>query len=97
LGVLGKLPASAAGAVIEDQLNIRRSHRLACAGAIENDIRHGLSTQHLGRALSHDPTHGIDDVGLTAAIGTDDSNQVAGKLYGGRIDKGFKTRQLDHL
>jgi hypothetical protein len=97
LVVLGVLPARASIAVVEDQLDARRSDRLAPGGAVEDHIGHGLAAQHLGRALAHHPAHGINDIGLAAAVRAHDTDQVARKEHGRRIDKRLEAREPDLL
>src|SRR5690606_19830257 len=79
----GVLAHQAAVGVIEDQLDAGLGHRLAGVGAVEDDVGHRLAAQVLGRAFPHHPAHGIDDVGLSAAIGTDHRRHVAGEMDGG--------------
>jgi hypothetical protein len=45
--------------------------------------------------LTHDPTHGVDDVGLAATVRADDTGQTARKTDRGRIDERFETRDLE--
>src|SRR5690606_25550190 len=66
-------------AVVEDQLDGRLGHRFAGVGAIEDDVGHRLATQVLRRTFAHHPAHGVDDVGLAAAVGPDHRRHVAGK------------------
>ncbi len=95
---LGKgriFPGQGAVGVIEDEFDARLSDRLARIRAVEDDVGHRLATQVLCGALAHDPTHGVDDVGLPTAVGTDDRRHVARKADRGRIDEGFETGEFD--
>ena len=54
---------------------------------------------HLGRAhglvrgLAHDPAHGFDQIGLAAAVRTDDSGQAGFDFEVGRFDEGLEADQ----
>src|SRR5690606_4590044 len=93
----GVLPHQAAVGVVEDQLDAGLGHRLAGVGAVEDDVGHRLAAQVLGRAFTHYPAHGVDDVGLAAAIGADHCRHVAGEVNRGGVDEGFEASQLDAL
>ena len=95
LRVAGVLAGQLAVGVVEHQLDRRRADRLARAGAVEDDVGHRIAAQVLGRDLAHHPAHGVDDVGLAAAVGADDADQVAGEVDGGRVDEGLEPGQLD--
>ena len=81
--------------VVEHQLDRRLADRLARARAVEDDIGHGVATQVLGGQFAHHPAHGIDDIGLAAAVRTDDAGEVAGEGDGGRVDEGLEPGELD--
>ena len=72
-------PADLAVGVVEEQLDGGGADRLACRRAVEDDVRHGLAAQVLGGELAHDPAHGVDDVGLAAAVGPDDAGEITGE------------------
>ena len=76
--------------VIKHQLNTGLANRLAASRAVEDNIRHVLPTQILRRALPHHPTHGVDDIGLAAAVRAYDRAEVGRKIDGGGINEGFK-------
>ncbi len=81
--------------IIEHQFDRRGAQGLARGRAVENDVRHGLAAQMLGRNFAHHPAHRVDDVGLSASIRTHDPGQAARKGYGGRVDKGFEAGNLE--
>src|SRR3569833_1628984 len=68
------LAAEAAVAVVEHQLDEGVAHGFAAGRAIENHVGHGVAAQIFRRAFAHHPAHGIDHVGLAAAVGTDDAD-----------------------
>ncbi len=94
-GEIGVFASQAMVLIVEHQLHAGLAHRLAGAGAIENDVCHVLATQVLGRAFPHHPAHSVDDIGFTAAVGPDNRAEVGGKIDGSRVYKGLKARKLD--
>ncbi len=81
--------------VVEDQLDARLGHRLAGVGAVEDDVGHRLAAQVLRRAFAHDPAHGVDDVGFSAAVRADHRRHVAREADRSGIDEGFETGEFD--
>src|SRR5690606_32832756 len=94
-GEAGVLTGDLAFGVVENQLHGGLAHRLAVAGAVEDDVRHRLAAQVLGRALAHNPAHGIDDIRLATAVRADDGAQVAGEVDGGGIDERLESGKFD--
>src|SRR5207248_9669175 len=95
LGVLPPLAADPAFAVVEKELDRRASNRLAIAGAVEDDVLHRFAAQRRRFRFAEHPANGIDDVGLAAAIGTDDADELAGRRDRRRIDERLESRELD--
>ena len=95
LRVLRVLTTGAAVSVVEDQFDTRGADRLAAARAVEDDIRHRFAAQHLRRTFAHYPANSVDHVGLAAAIGADDANEITGEVDSGRVYKGFEAREFD--
>jgi hypothetical protein len=95
LGVLAPLAADAAGAVVEDQLDRRAPDRLALARAVEDDVLHRLAAQRRRLRLAQHPADRVDDVGLAAAVGADDADELAGRRDGGRVDERLEPGELD--
>ncbi|CAM5576979.1 hypothetical protein SSTU70S_02917 [Stutzerimonas stutzeri] len=89
------LAGQAAVGVVEDQLDARLRHRLAGVRAVEDDVRHRLAAQVLRRAFTHHPAHGVDDVGLAAAVRPNHRRHVAGKAHRGGVDEGFEAGEFD--
>ena len=77
--IRGPLPTQLAVGVVEYQLDRGLSDRLARIRAVEHHIGHGVATQLLGRGLAHNPTYGIDDIGLAATIWANDTNEFTGE------------------
>ena len=95
LAVLSPGAADAAVVVVEDQLDARAAGGLAIDRAVEDDVLHRLAAQLGGLAFAEHPAHGVDDVGLAAAVGADDTDEVTGHIDRGRIDKGLEPGELD--
>ena len=95
LGVLAPLAADAAQAVVEVQLDRRAADRLALAGAVEDDVLHRLAAQRRGLRLAQHPAHGVDDVGLAAAVGADDADELSGRRDRRGVDERLEAGELD--
>ena len=95
LGVLAPLPANAALAVVEMQLDRRAAHRLALAGAVEDDVLHRFAAQRRRLRLAQHPADGIDDVRLAAAVRADDADELSGRADGRRVDERLEPGELD--
>ena len=78
LVIAGILAADGAVAVVEGQFDAGVSHRLAACGTVEDDIGHRVAAQVLGGHLAHDPAHGIDNIGFTAAVWANHPDQIGG-------------------
>jgi len=97
LGELAPLAAGAVIAVVEHQLDRRAAGRLARGGAVEDDVLHRLAAQ-LGRlGLAQHPAHRIHDVGLAAAVGPHDADQLARQHEVGGFGEGLEARELDRI
>ena len=53
--------------------------RLALFGAVEDDVGHALTAQHLGALFAQHPAHGVADVALAAAVGANNARYVLRK------------------
>ena len=84
-------PPDPAVGVVEEQLDRRLADRPARGGAVEDHVHEELAAELPGRALAHHPANRVDDVGLAAAVGPDDSDEVPGKLDRDRIDERLET------
>ena len=91
-GVLAPLSADAPAAVVEGKLDGGAADRLAVAGAVEDHVLHGLAAQRGGLRLAQHPAHGIDDIGLAAAVRPDDADELPGRADRGRIDERLESR-----
>jgi len=72
------------------------AHRGALCGTVEDAVRHAFGTEGLVALLAEDPTDGVDDIRLAAAVGTDDASG-AGAREGdhGPFAKGLKANNFD--
>src|SRR6185436_10423841 len=73
----------------------RAADGLAVTGAVEDDVLHRLAAQRGCLRLAEHPAHGIDDVGLAATVGTDDSDELAWCGDRRRVDERFESGKLD--
>ena len=95
LRVARVLAAELAVRVVEDEFDEGIADRLARRGAVEDDVRHRVAAQVLGRDLAHHPAHGVDDVRLAAAVRSDDADEAARKTDRRRVDERLESGQLD--
>ena len=91
------LPTSAVVVVIEGEFYAGAAGRFAAGGAVEDDVLHRLATQLTGFALPQHPAHGVHDVGLAAAVGPDNANELPRQREVGGLGKGFEAREFDRL
>ena len=78
--------------------HVGHAERLAVAGAGENHVFHAGAAQALGRLFAEHPTDGIADVGLAAAVRTDDGGDalpVEAQL--GALAKALESLQFDRV
>jgi len=83
--------------VVEHQLHRGATVRAAVDGAVEDDVRHVLAAQMAGRTLPQHPAHGVDHVGLAAAIGPHHGGHVGRELDAGWLDKRLETGEFDQF
>ena len=69
----------------------------AFLGAVENDVCHFTAAECFGGSFSKNPANGVDDVGLAAAVGADDSGDAFGEFEYGLIGEGFETLDFEGL
>ena len=67
-GVLAPLAGGAAVGVVEHQFDAGAAAGLARRRAVEDHVLHRLAAQLGGARFAEHPAHGIDDVGLAAAV-----------------------------
>jgi hypothetical protein len=87
--------AEAALAVVEQDLDRGAAHGFPVARAVEDHVLALRAAQLLGAHLAQHPAHGVDDVGLAAAVGADHAGQVAVHVQHGRVHEGLEAGQLD--
>ena len=93
--IAGVFAADAALGVVEHQLHLGLADRLAGGRAGEDDVGERIAAQAAGRTFAHHPAHGVDDVGLAAAVGTDHAGHVGRQVQHRRVNEGFESGQLD--
>ncbi len=81
----------------ETQRNLRHAERLAAIGAAENDVRHLAATQGFRGLFAKHPAHGIEDIGLAAAIRADDSGDATVEIQDRSGSERFETEHFERL
>lgn len=79
--------------VVDGQRNLGASQGWTASGAGEDDVIHLAAAQVLGPLLTHHPSEGIDDIGLSRAIGSDDGGDARFEGECGGRGKGLETLQ----
>ena len=95
---VGKSAPLAAGASVlirEHQLDAGAAGRFAQARTVEDHVLHALAAQLAGLALAQHPAHGIHDVGLATAVGTDHADPLTRQRKGGRLSERLEAREFD--
>ena len=85
------------GAIGEREGDLRKSYRLACVGAIEDDIRHFVAAERFGGLLSERPAYGVEHIRFSATVRADYRGDAFVKIEDGFIGKGFEAEQLERL
>ena len=78
----------------EPQPDFRRSRRLPCVAAAEDDVFHPLAAQALGALLAHHPGDGVSDIALAAAVRPDNGRHAAIERQLGSIREGLEAVNL---
>ena len=91
LGVARPGAAEAAFGVVEHQFDAGLADGLARRRTAEDHVAHRLAAQARGRRLAHHPAHGVDDVGLAAAVRAEDADEVRTQVDRDGIDEGLES------
>jgi 7-cyano-7-deazaguanine reductase len=97
LRVARPLPAGAAEAVVEYELDAGTVDGLSLAGAVEQHVLHGLAAQVTRGRFAQHPAHGVDHVRLAAAVGADDTYQLSGDGDVGGFYERLEASEIDLL
>src|SRR5262249_50044654 len=87
--------AHPAEGVVEHELDGGAADRLPFGRAVEDHVVHVLAAQLFRGGLPQHPAHGVDHVGLAAAVGADHAHELAGDGEGGRIEEGLEPEKLE--
>ena len=80
--------------IIEDDSDLGVAQRLAILGSTEDDVHHLSPPQTLGRLAAKNPLEGIDDIGLSAAIGTDNSGYTRFEIEARSVSERFEAYEF---
>ena len=76
--------------VVQHKRHLRKAHCAALFCAAENDVLHFSAAQHPRFLLAHDPQKRVRQIGLSAAVGSDDHRYILFKaqprLFGKRLE-----------
>ena len=81
----------------EIQRNFGETERLAGLGAVENDISHLAAAERFGRLFTQNPADGVADVGLPAAIGTNNGGHAFVEIKDCFVGERLKAEELERL
>jgi hypothetical protein len=84
-------------AVSEEEIDLGHSVKLSLVGPAEDDVGHLAAAQRLGGSLTEDPSDGVDDVGLAAAIWTDDGGDSLVEIEIGFVGEGLESLEMERL
>jgi hypothetical protein len=84
-------------AVLEGDGDLGGGAGAAGAAAGEDDVGHAGAAQVLGPLLAEAPAHGVDDVGLAAAVGADDAGDVVVDVDDLAVGERLEAADLDLL
>jgi hypothetical protein len=91
-------PRDAEGAVVsEGQLHLGQAHGLARGRAVEDQVLHAVAAEGPGALLAQCPPHRVRQVGLAAAVRTDDSGNPRQDLHLGPLAERLEAVQHDRL
>src|SRR5690606_1953017 len=93
--VSAPLPDGATVAVIKDQFDRRPCSWLSVSRAVEDNVLHGFAAQLRGACFTQHPTYGVDNIGFSAAIGTDHAHHLAGHRDDRRINKRLESSEFE--
>ena len=80
--------------IVENDSDLGIAQRLAILGSTEDDVHHLSPPQALGRLAAKNPLEGIDDIGLSAAIGTDNSGYTRLEIEARSVSERFEAYEL---
>ena len=75
--------------------HFRHSERPPFGRPVEDDVVHALAAQDAGALFAESPGDGVTDVGLAAAVGSDDRGHAAGKGEVDLLVEGLEAGDLD--
>jgi hypothetical protein len=81
--------------VDEPQADFRHIHLFFGVASVKNDVSHLLDPQGFGASFPENPTDGVDDIALAAAIRPDDARDALVESYRSPIEKRLETQEFE--
>ena len=76
--------------VVDHQRNLGKADLGALFRSAENHVLHFAAAQGAAALFAHDPADGVGNIGLAAAVGTDNGGDILSKIQYGLIRKGLE-------
>ena len=91
---LGAVGVKNMGRVVDDQRDLGKAQGIALLGAAKDHVLHFGAAQRLASLLAHDPQDGVGNIGLSGAVGSNDSGDIFFKCEPGLVREGLETLDL---
>ena len=86
-----------AAGIINDQCDLGKPYLGALLRSAENHVLHFAATQSAGALLPHNPANSIGNIGLAAAVGTNDGSDILGEIQNGFVRERLKALDFERL
>src|SRR5439155_5861194 len=83
--------------VVKDKSCLGKSQTAACRGPIEDDIRHLLAAQALGRLFAEHPLDRVHHVGFARPVGPNDPGDSRAELKRGLVRETLESEEFETL
>src|SRR5689334_12858148 len=83
------------GVALDQNRDLGEVARWPRRGYGEDDIVHSAAVQRLRAGLTHRPADGLEEVGLAASVGPNDTGQSRLDPEFGRLDEALETAELE--
>ena len=83
--------------VLNRHRDLSHPQSTATGSTVKDDIVHPFGTKDARALLADNPADRVDDVGLSAAVWSDDRSHSRRKLNGGSVSETFETVEFQPL